>query len=124
MIVNQLAIQPAFFDPMHHPGKQAMDIVSVIRHANDADNRQLPHILCIYFGHGDVELSAQSGHKTFDDPALALERSISRDVQFQGAGSDNHRLPLDATIPGVMSVLLTTQLLGQRAFIVGEITWL
>jgi len=88
--IHHLHLGSIVLDPLHGVVQHLLHVCRIVRYARQRDRRGLPAVVVINLGGGYIELSMQARQQRFQHRALALQRLVAVDVQFDEAGSNNH----------------------------------
>jgi len=78
------------FDPAHGPFEDGVDAAGVIGDGDKGYLGRLPGVIATHLGGGQVELTAQVGQERLEDAALAFQRAVAGEMQFDVTGTDDH----------------------------------
>jgi hypothetical protein len=88
--IYHLQIRPLGLDPLHGSIENLLDMRRIVRHAGQRDRCRLPTVVVIDLGSRDIEFLVQTRQQRFQHGALALQRLVTVEMQFDETGSNNH----------------------------------
>ena len=96
--VHDLHFGVVRFDPAHGPLENSVDVTGVVGDGDERHLGRLPDVVVSHFGSRQVELAAQVDQERLEDAALAFQRPVAGEMQFDATGTDDHNVVTQCVI--------------------------
>ena len=78
------------FDPLNDFLQGSLGVPVIVADQRAADDRVLPDIVMVYFGHRDIELAVQARQQRFEPVAFLFQRRAAGNVNMESEQAEGH----------------------------------